>query len=141
MARRRKIGKRGGVSGFRSLTKKLRKMGPAVQETVKPALQKVVDAVYADTLKRLPVREGDLAASLKKQVKPNGLSARVGWWQKGNKKNWELAGWRAHFMEFGTLHASPSPSLRPGYRENIDFAKKTIDKGVDKALRKVARGG
>jgi len=141
MARRRKIGRKGGVSGFRSLTKKLRKMGPAVQESVKPALQKVADAVHADALKRIPVREGDLAAALKKQVRPNGLSARVGYWKKGNKKNWELGGWRAHFIEFGTLNARSIPFIRPAFRENIKFAKTTIDKGVDKALRKVARGG
>jgi len=140
MARRR-IGKWGGVSGFRSLTKKLRKMGPAVKETIKPALQKVADAVRADALKRIPVREGDLAMALKKQVKPNGLSARVGYWKKGNKKNWELGGWRAHFIEFGTLNARAIPFIRPAFKENIEFAKKTIDTGVDKALRKVARGG
>lgn len=137
----RKIGKKGGVSGFNSLNRKLRKMGPAVKETLKPALQTVADAVYADTIKHIPIREGDLATSLKKQVMSNGTNARVGWWKKGNKKNWDLGGWRAHFIEFGTVNAARIPMLIPGFKVNINFAKKTINNAVDKVLKRVARGG
>ena len=137
MPRRRKS----GMTGVNSLNRKLRRMGPAVKKGLVPALQKVADAVYADALKRIPVREGDLAAALKKQVMSNGTNARVGYWKKGNKKNWELGGWRAHFIEFGTLNAPAIPFMRPAFRENIAFAKKTIDIATDKVLKKVARGG
>lgn len=137
MARRRKS----GLIGVNKLNRKLRRMGPAVKKGLGPALQTVADAVHADALKRIPVREGDLAAALKKQVLPKGTSARVGYWQKGNKKNWELGGWRAHFIEFGTLNSPAIPFIRPAFRENIAFARKTIDKAVDKVLKKVARGG
>lgn len=137
MAKRRKS----GLIGVNRLNRKLRRMGPAVKKGLTPALQIVADAVYADALKRIPVREGGLAAALKKQVMSNGTNARVGYWQRGNKKNWELGGWRAHFIEFGTLNAPAIPFIRPAFRENIAFAKKTIDKAVDKVLKKVARGG
>lgn len=137
----KRIGKKGGVSGFNNLNKKLRKMGPAVKKGLKPALQKVADAVHADALKRIPVKEGDLAAAMKKQVMSNGTNARVGYWQKGNKKLWELGGWRAHFIEFGTVNAPAKPFIRPAFRENIAYAKKTIDTATDKVLKKVARGG
>lgn len=133
--------KKPGMVGLNRLNKKLRRMGPAVKEGLAPALQKVADAVYADALKRIPVREGDLAAALKKQVMSNATNARVGYWQKGNKKNWELGGWRAHFIEFGTQNAPAKPFIRPAFRENIAFAKKTITKATDKVLKKVARGG
>jgi len=133
--------KKSGMTGVNRLNKKLRRMGPAVKEGLAPALQMVADAVHADALKRIPVREGDLAAAMKKQVMSNGTNARVGYWQKGNKKNWELGGWRAHFIEFGTLNAPKNPFLVPAFRENIAFAKKTIEKATDKVLKKVARGG
>ena len=135
MARRKKS----GMVGVSSLNRKLRKMGPAVKAGLAPALQKVADAVHADALKRIPVREGDLAAAMKKQVMSNGTNARVGYWKKGNKKNWDLGGWRAHFIEFGTVNAKAKPFMRPAFRENISFAKKVIDAATDKVLKKVAR--
>lgn len=133
--------KKPGMTGINRLNKKLRRMGTEVKKSLAPALQIVADAVYADALKRIPVREGDLARALKKEVKSNATNGRVGYWQKGNKKNWELAGWRAHFIEFGQRNAPAVPFIRPAFKENIQFAKKTIDKAVDKVLKKVARGG
>lgn len=139
MARRIK-GKKSGLLGVNDLNKKLRKMGPAVTKGMKPVMMQVANAIYTDALKRVRVREGDLALSLKKQVRPNGLSSRVGYWKAGNKKNWELAGWRAHFIEFGTENTKPFPFLRPAFKENISFAKKKIDKRVDVILRKISNG-
>lgn len=130
-----------GYIGQKGLNRKLRKMGPKITEVVKPVMKNIAEEVRFEALSNVPVGEtGDLARALHVQIDSRGLSARVGYWSKGNKRRWELAGWRAHFVEFGTVTKPAQPFLTPAFNAVRRNAAKDIDKAVDTALKEVARG-
>lgn len=129
-----------GYIGQKGLNRKLRRMWPLITETVKPVMRDIAEEVRFEALSLVPVNEGDLAAALHVVIDSRGLSARVGYWQKGNKRRWKLAGWRAHFVEFGTVDMVAQPFLTPAFNKVRRNAAKDIDRVVDEALKRVARG-
>lgn len=128
-----------GFLGQKSLNRKLRMMGPVATEEMKPVITAIGQELRFEMLSHIPVDEGDLAAALHMQVESRGLSVRVGYWKKGNKKRWLLAGWRAHFVVFGTVKKAARDFMTPAFNKVRRNAGRDIDKAVDRLLRRVAR--
>ena len=131
-----------GFIGQKGLNRKLRKMGPKITEVMKPRMIAIGEEAKFEIQKNLQghVDSGDLMQAVHMRVDSRGLSVRVGYWQKGNKKNWKKAGWRAHFIEFGTHKFPAFPFIRPAFNKIRRDVAKDVDKDVDKALKAVARG-
>lgn len=137
--------RRSRVTGGSKLRRKLQRMEKQDSEVtrgLKKAIERSAAVVYADTLANVPVDEGDLAASLHKAKRSSGFAWWVGWWKKGNLKNYRRAGWRAKFTEFGTkgsgnIPPQPArPSLGPAYRRSEKWIVGHIKAAVNRALRK-----
>lgn len=153
---------RSRILGAGSLRRKIKRMPEEVKGGVQEAISDSADVIYADALAKVPVDEGDLAAALKKKLSSDKLGGRVGYWKKGNKRNWDKAGWRAKFIEFGTrgyragttrrtanskttkkirrnVPARPArPFLGPAYRSNESWVINRIKSAVSKALAKAS---
>lgn len=141
------MARRSRISGRSKLRVKLSKILPAeVKKHVQDAVGDAAKIIFADAERNIPVDSGDLKKSINIQHRGDKLGAKVGFWKKGNLRNWRRAGWRAHFVEFGTRGKGGTgaqkaqPFLGPAYLKNQHRVKKLIDNAVDKALKKVANG-
>ena len=112
------------ISGADDLVKKVdkivaavdgRKQGKRLQEAAEPILERMQQLV--------PVRSGALRKSLGIALDNDGLTVRIG--PIGDPK------WRAHFVEFGTVHMSAEPFIRPAF----DGEKDQVSKKVAAQLR------
>jgi len=130
---------RSRMTGANRLRRKLQRLPDHIQKPVKTTLERGANVMYADTLKNVPVDEGDLAKSLHKAKRSSGMKWIVGWWKKGNARNWKLAGWRAHFSEFGTEKSPAQPMLGPAFRNNQRWISGQIKAAVNRALRQAGR--
>lgn len=153
MQRRKVGGKSRGWSGVSRLRRKLRRMPDEVQAEVKRAMQDATNVVERQTRPEIPVDDGDLAHSYRAQISRDGLSARLGYWEKGNLRNWRRAGWRAHFTIFGTKGGQierggdKAPILLPpqpannfigrGWAKSRERVLNLLDSGVKAALKRV----
>tara|TARA_R110002096_G_scaffold93211_5_gene210332 strand:- start:5197 stop:5622 length:426 start_codon:yes stop_codon:yes gene_type:complete len=132
-----------------------------VREAVKDSSQ----AIYIDAQAGVSRDSGDLGAALSVRIRGDKLGAAVGYWKKGNKRKWALAGWRAHFTEFGTRGYAAGdtrrsknskttskikrkiparkarPFLGPAFKVNRKFIKRRMTKAVNHALDRAARYG
>lgn len=136
------------VQGVSKLRRLLRKMPDDMTREVKNAVRDSANKLERDMAREAPVDDGDLRDALKSNVSRDGLSARVGYWKKGNLRNWRKAGWRAAFTIFGTRGA-PEQNIpaqtgnnfvgRVAKRQETEI-KNRINKAVDSALDKFRRG-
>ena len=127
-----------------------RKLSIILPKEIKKELQDTIGEaakiIYHEAQRNTPVRDGDLKSAMKIQHRGDKLAAKVGYFEKGNKRNWKKAGWRAHFTEFGTRGSDKLPAqkaqpfLGPAYLKKRKKVERMIDRGVDKALKKVAHG-
>lgn len=132
MARRR------SVQGLTRLRRKLRRMPDELTKPIKEEIEQAAQEIHFEALSRIPVRSGDLAQALTWRTGRDGLSARVGFWKKGNVKRWRLAGWRGHFVEFGTVNAPAKPFLQPAWDIVLPRFRRRLDAKIDTALRRVS---
>tara|TARA_R110002072_G_scaffold100778_3_gene222008 strand:- start:972 stop:1397 length:426 start_codon:yes stop_codon:yes gene_type:complete len=140
-------------------------MPKEITVSVRKGVEDSAQAIYMDAQALVPRDEGDLGAAMGIRIRGDRLGASVGYWEKGNKKRWLLAGWRAHFTEFGTkgykagdtrkakgskttakitkdIPARPArPFLGPALKKNIKFITRRLGKAVDEALSRGARYG
>lgn len=87
------------------------------------------------------VNTGDLLDSVVNQRRSGGLVFRVGFAKQGAIRAWRKAGWRAHFIEFGTKYPN-QPAYRPvtrAARQILPQALDDIDRALSAALQDVAR--
>lgn len=155
-----------GLAGVSSLRRKLRRMPEDVQDVVKRAILDSAELIKFHQLRKVPVDEGDLAASIEIKLSGDKLSAEIGPGARTMKAK-RAAGWRSHLIEFGTRPHSTKPQarllkggqkegegkggqhpgmparpfIRPALKENMDDVTKIIDDAVDWALKKASAGG
>lgn len=162
------MARRSRISGRSKLRSKLSKILPAeVKKEVQDAIGHAAKIIFDDAERNIPVDSGDLKDSIKLQHRGDKLGAKIGFWKKGNLRNWRKAGWRAHFVEFGTrgtrniknknrfslsqnfgrkrvkITVKPQkahPFLGPAYLKNQHRVKSMIDHAVDRALKRTANG-
>lgn len=130
---------RSRVLGASSLRRKLKRMPDEIKKPVQKALQRGADVIHAAALSNIPVDEGDLAKALHRNRSSDGLGQKIGYWKKGNIRNWRLAGWRAHFTEFGTVKDKAQPFLGPAFRSQKNWIKRHVNAAVNRALRKASK--
>lgn len=155
------------IRGRSKLRKRLSKMPQSIKGPIQDAVLIAANMVYDEAQRNVPVDEGDLKKAMKIRHRGDKLGATIGYYKKGNKRNWELAGWRAHFTEFGTKGTrmvknknrfslnrnfgrkkisqtvSPQkarPFLGPAYLKNQGRIKRTLGRAVNKGLRKASSG-
>ena len=135
------------------LRKKLSVILPKeIKKGVQDAVLKAAKIIEADAKALAPKDTGELANAIKIAHKGDKMGAKIGYFKKGNKRNWKKAGWRMHFVEFGTrggfskggwAKVTPQkarPFLGPAYRKNHKKVVGIINSAVNRALQKVARG-
>lgn len=120
------------------LRRKLRRMPDEVVKPIRDEIEDAAQEIHYEALSRIPVRTGDLAQALTWRTGRDGLSARIGFWKKGNLKRWRLGGWRGHFVEFGTVNMPAKPFLQPAWDSVIPRFKVDLDRKIDAALRRVS---
>lgn len=126
--------------GAQSLRRKIKRMPDDVKGEVQAAIKDSADTIYYEALPRIPRDEGRLAEALHKRLSSDKLGAQVGYWKRGNLRNWRKAGWRAHFIEFGTRDQRARPFLGPAFNVSKAWIKSRINKAIDVALRKTING-
>ena len=115
-------------------------MPQEIKGPVQDAIGDGLEVLYRETYRNVARDEGDLADTLKKQQRGDKLGGRIGWWRKGNLRNWKKAGWRSHFVEFGTRERKAQPALGPAYLKWQSWIKRRVNKAVNKGLRKGSSG-
>lgn len=132
----------GMMKGTKRLSHTLKRLPDAVEDAVKPALNKSGDEL-ATTMKRLaPVDEGDLRDSItvtrigettppysqpggSRQAKENEVIVTAG----NSRVRY------AHLVEFGTSQAAAQPFFWPAYRLLKKRLKSRISRSIGKAVK------
>lgn len=131
---------RSRIRGRSKLRKRLSKMPQSIKGPIQDAVLIAANMVYDEAQRNVPVDEGDLKKAMKIRHRGDKLGATIGYYKKGNIRNWRLAGWRAHFTEFGTREYKARPFLGPAYLKNQGRIKRTLGRAVNKGLRKASSG-
>lgn len=134
MSRRRKPGSR--WSGMPDLERTLKSMPETVKAEVRPVIAEVARRVSEDAKSLVPVRTGALKRFINRKAKTGGLLWYVGFSAKKWRAAWRKVGWRAHFVEFGTVKKGARPFLRPAIAKNLDYHRNAIAEAVRRGLRK-----
>lgn len=127
------------IKGISRLRKKLSRMPKEVQKDVEVALRDGANLVFRDAQAKVRRRFDDLADAMKIKRGTRGLSFRIGYWKKGNIRNWRKAGWRAKFIEFGTRTIRAFPFMGQAYFKNELKIISRIERGVRRALKRVTK--
>ena len=127
------------VRGVSKLRRKLSRMPKEVQKDVEAALRDGANLVFRDAQANVRRRFDDLAETMKIKRGSRGLSFRIGYWKKGNIRNWRKAGWRAKFIEFGTRTVRAFPFMGRAYFKNELRIISRIERGVSRALKRVTK--
>jgi len=138
---------RSRISGVNRLRRKLRRLPDTIQTEVVRAVQDGGNRLEREVIAETPVDEGELRDTLKKQFGRDKLSVRVGWWEKGNLRNWRKAGWRAQFTLFGTkgsakhnIPAQPANHfLHRAFKRVRSQIRGRINQAIDTALEKASK--
>ena len=129
----KKVNIRGGASLRRVLRQAPDDMAAELRDEIKAG----ADKVLADMLANVARDSGDLAETIKIKASRDGMSARVGAGVAG-KRDQRKAGWRGHFLEFGTKHQAAQPFVKPALDRHEDSIAKGIAAGIASALTKIA---
>ena len=104
------------------LNRRLRRLPDAAQQHVRKAVEKSADELVDLAKVLAPKETGELAKSIRPEVDPDGLSARV-----GSDIRY------AQFVEFGTQGRPATPYLFPAYRALRNRIRGRIGRAVKKA--------
>lgn len=113
------------------LLKKLRKLGPALDDGLRKATERSAKDVAGDARAFVPVRFGKLQNGITFILKKQGFQAEVGIFDK------KL--FYASFIEFGTSRSNAQPFLFPAYRLNLKRIKGRYSRAINKSVRKAIR--
>lgn len=127
-----------GLRGVSDLRKKLRKLPKEAREGVQKEVKDWGDAIRFEQLRDAPKDSGDLAASIEVKLGGDKLSGTVGPGAR-TKKAKRLAGWRAHFSEFGTVKMRARPFIRRSLEKNRARIAKDMGIAVKRAIDRVSK--
>ena len=72
------LSQRRGLQNVNSLRRKLRNMHKVTENSIKPVIEEVAEAIRLDAIDRVPKDTGELARSIEKKVSSDGLTAVIG---------------------------------------------------------------
>jgi HK97 gp10 family phage protein len=125
-----------GYKKIDRVRKLLRRLPDEITAEVKKVISNSIQEIHYHQLQDVPKRTGQLARAIKYRIEKDGLKASSGLSnQQGFKREWRMAGWRGHFVEFGTIKQAAQPFIFNGLRKQIPVIKKEIKEAVKKALR------
>jgi HK97 gp10 family phage protein len=113
------------------LLKKLRKLGPALDDRLRKATTRSAQDVANDARAFVPVRLGKLRDGITFTLHKQGFQAAVGVFDK------KL--FYASFVEFGTSRTSAQPFLFPAYRLNLKRIKGRYSRAINKSVREAIK--
>jgi HK97 gp10 family phage protein len=128
------------LTGANSLRRVLRQAPADMRAEITGPVDASAAALLAGMLVKVPRDTGDLASVVKSKKARDGMSAHVGA-GVGGKRDQKKAGYRAHFVEFGTVHQAAQPFVYPTAREQWPDVRRRIADGVAAALLKIAGKG
>lgn len=126
------------VLGAQSLRRKLKRLPDHIKKPVQQAIVEGADILHRDMAAGAPVETGALRDSIRTRISSDKLGARVGFFEKGGKREWKKAGWRAHFVEFGTRQRPATPFIQPAAFRTFPLILKNIKAAVNRALEKAS---
>jgi len=127
------------ITGVNKLRRKLSRMPKEIQKEVENGLRDGANIIFREAQITVRRRFDDLAEAMKIKRGSRGLSFKIGYWKKGNIRNWRKAGWRAKFIEFGTRAVRAFPFMGRAYFKNEKRIISRINRGVDRALKRAAK--
>lgn len=125
----------------------LRQLPRALQREVMLASQEGGQAVQVTAARLLQgqgsVDSGELLAAMLDpkavRVTSRGRTVRVGFSKKMSKRLWRAAGWRARFVEHGTVRQPARPFLTPAGLRESPFLRRRYFQGLQAAVAKAGR--
>jgi HK97 gp10 family phage protein len=126
-----------GLRGVSALRKKLRRMPKEATEALKKEVAEAAELIRFEQLARVPIDQGDLAASIEIKISADKLKADVGPGAR-TKRGRKRGGWRAHFTEFGTVDTPARPFVFPALESVRGEITSRLDAATDKAFAAVA---
>lgn len=128
------------IRGMNGLRRNLRKAPPEMRAEMVEATKTSADGLVAGMLQRVPRDSGDLASVIKAKVQRDGMSARVGPGARG-KRDQKKAGYRAKFVEFGTVNMPAQPFVLNTAKEKRSAVRARFAEAVSAALLKLGGKG
>ena len=125
------------IKGMPSLRRVLRVAPDEMKKPLQEAVLESLDIVEADMKLNVPRDSGALASVITSKPQRDKMSGRVGPGVKG-KKDMRKAGWRAHFIEFGTVNQPAQPFVAPAFDKNKSYILKRLQDGVSEALVRIS---
>ncbi|MFH1806830.1 MAG: HK97-gp10 family putative phage morphogenesis protein [Pseudomonadota bacterium] len=119
-----------GLRGVNGLRRLLRKLPDDVSAEVRTEISEGAELIAYDAIRLAPRDQGDLAAALEYKLGGDKLSAQIGYSSRW-KRAWRAAGWRAKFIEFGTIKHRAHPFLFPAWEMN----RKDIERRIAQAIK------
>lgn len=128
------------IKGMPSLRRALKQAPDEVKKPLQKAVEEGANQVRAEMLRRVPRDSGDLADVISVKMQRDKLGARVGPGIKG-KRHRQKAGWRAHFVEFGTQNQPAQPFIFPAFNANKQELLDKFQRAIAHALVKIGEKG
>lgn len=122
----------------------MQRLPDAMTDPLARVIAESAQAVWADTVSRIPVDTGALRDSVGIRTTPT--SAEVGFSSKRFRKEWKRAGWRAKFIELGTKGSAARnippmgarPFLRPAFEVNRQWIMDRHRAAIAQVLNRAA---
>lgn len=136
------------ISGFPDLNKTLKKLNEKTQtRLIKAALKKGANIILDAAKQNTPSKTGANHMHLKiKTIRKKKSSTNIGFTiQTGTREELDIKskGYYPFSLEYGTQDMEAQPYLRPALEDNRDKAiqvvGKSLEKGIARALRKLAK--
>ena len=128
------------LTGVNSLRRVLRRAPEDMKGELVGAVASGESALLADMLASVPRDSGDLASVIKAKRSRDGMSTKVGPGARG-KRDQRKAGWRAKFVEFGTVNQAAQPFVFPAARRHRGTIRDAMAAAVSAALLKIGGRG
>lgn len=121
------------IEGFDRLERKLAQLARAFERRRTAEIRDdAAEVVLAEMQRLVPVRTGALKDDLAIADSDDGLSVLIG--PAGDTS------WRAHFIEFGTVHMPAEPFIRPAFDHVEGQVTAKIARDLRSDILDVARG-
>jgi HK97 gp10 family phage protein len=104
------------VKEDKRITRLLSALPKEATDLMKRAIASSGNDLYDAMVQRVPMRTGKLREAIGQTYAKDGLVTFVGFSKEKFPKQWKLAGWRAHFTEFGTKGSSGGGGASKGGR-------------------------
>ncbi|GIP38641.1 hypothetical protein J31TS4_19210 [Paenibacillus sp. J31TS4] len=112
------------IVGADEIVARLNKIETESRKAVRSQVRKSANAIRKNARDRVAVKSGALQKTITAKYSKDQLAAEIG-----------PRSWRAHFIEFGTVHARAKPFMTPSWEEERPRFMDGIKSAVKGALK------